>query len=175
MEQIDIRPANPEDAAALLAIYAPYVEGTAISFEYEVPSVEEFRQRITNLSKDYPYLVAEKGGRIVGYAYAHIFHGRAAYQWSVETSIYVDKNEKRKGIGKQLHDALEQALKAQGILNMNAAIAYIEQEDEYLTHDSIRFHERLGYKKVAHFHQCGRKFGRWYDVIWMEKIIGEHA
>jgi len=93
----------------------------------------------------------------------------------VETSIYVDMQEKRKGIGKQLHDALEQALKAQGILNMNAAIAYIEQEDEYLTHDSIRFHERLGYKKVAHFHQCGRKFERWYDIIWMEKIIGEHV
>jgi len=174
MEQIDIRPATPDDAAALLAIYAPYVAETAISFEYEVPSEEEFRQRIIGFSKEYPYLVAEEDGRIVGYAYAHIFHGRAAYQWSVETSIYVDRHEKRKGIGKQLHDALEQALKAQGILNMEAAIAYIEEEDEYLTHDSIRFHEWMGYKKVAHFHQCGRKFGRWYDVVWMEKIIGDH-
>ena len=175
MEQINIRPATPVDAPTLLAIYAPYVEGTAISFEYEVPSVEEMARRIEETQKTHPWLVAEEDGKIVGYAYAHIFHGRAAYQWSVETSIYVDRNEKRKGIGKQLHDAFEQALKAQGILNMNAAIAYIEQEDEYLTHDSIRFHECLGYKKVAHFHQCGRKFGRWYDVIWMEKIIGEHV
>jgi phosphinothricin acetyltransferase len=174
MEQIDIRPATPDDAAALLAIYAPYVAETAISFEYDVPSEEEFRQRIIGFSKEYPYLVAEEDGRIVGYAYAHIFHGRAAYQWSVETSIYVDRHEKRKGIGKVLHEALEQALKAQGILNMEAAIAYIEEEDEYLTHDSIRFHEWMGYKKVAHFHQCGRKFGRWYDVVWMEKIIGDH-
>ena len=174
MEQINIRPATPDDAAALLAIYAPYVAETAISFEYDVPSEEEFRQRIIGFSKEYPYLVAEEDGRIVGYAYAHIFHGRAAYQWSVETSIYVDRHEKRKGIGKVLHEALEEALKAQGILNMEAAIAYVEPEDEYLTHDSIRFHEWLGYKKVAHFHQCGRKFGRWYDVVWMEKIIGKH-
>ena len=174
MEQIDIRPATPDDAAALLAIYAPYVAETAISFEYDVPSEEEFRQRIIGFSKEYPYLVAEEDGRIVGYAYAHIFHGRAAYQWSVETSIYVDRHEKRKGIGKVLHEELEEALKAQGILNMEAAIAYIEKEDEYLTHDSIRFHEWMGYKKVAHFHQCGRKFGRWYDVVWMEKIIGDH-
>lgn len=174
MEQINIRPATPDDAAVLLAIYAPYVAETAISFEYEVPSKEEFRQRIKDFGKDYPYLVAEEDGHIVGYAYAHIFHGRAAYQWSVETSIYVDRNEKRKGIGKQLHEALEQALKAQGILNMEAAIAYVEQEDEYLTHDSIHFHQCLGYKKVAHFHQCGRKFGRWYDVVWMEKLIGDH-
>ena len=151
------------------------MKDTAISFEYEVPSVEEMARRIEETQKTHPWLAAEEDGKVVGYAYAHIFHGRAAYQWAVETSIYVDMQEQRKGIGKQLHDALEQALKAQGILNMNAAIAYIEQEDEYLTHDSIRFHERLGYKKVAHFHQCGRKFERWYDIIWMEKIIGEHV
>ena len=76
--------------------------------------------------------------------------------------------------GQQANEALENALKAQGILNLNAAIAWVEPEDEYLTHDSVRFHERLGYTKVAHFHQCGRKFGRWYDIIWMEKIIGNH-
>jgi uncharacterized repeat protein (TIGR04076 family) len=81
---------------------------------------------------------------------------------------------KRCGIGRQLHEALEQRLKAQGILNMNACISFIETEDEYLTQDSVRFHEQLGYKKVAHFHLCGKKFGRWYDMIWMEKMIGEH-
>ena len=81
---------------------------------------------------------------------------------------------KRCGIGRQLHDALEERLKAQGILNMNACISYIDPEDEYLTQDSVRFHSRLGYEKVAHFHLCGKKFDRWYDMIWMEKLIGEH-
>ena len=174
MEPINIRPATLGDAESIQRIYAPYVAETTISFEYDVPSVEEMARRIVETLKGYPWIVAEENGKVVGYAYAHIFHGRAAYQWSVETSIYVDRQEKRKGIGGKLHEALENALKAQGILNLNAAIAWVEPEDEYLTHDSVRFHERLGYTKVAHFHQCGRKFGRWYDIIWMEKIIGKH-
>ena len=172
---IKIRKAIPEDAAALLAIYAPYVESTAITFEYDVPTVEEFRRRIVDICDRYPYLVAEdETGRPVGYAYANAFKERAAYQWSVETSLYVDKKYHRQGIGQSLHDELEAALRQQGILNMNACISYIDPEDEYLSQDSVRFHSRLGYKQVAHFHQCGRKFGRWYDMIWMEKMIGEH-
>ena len=169
-----IRQARPEDAAALLAIYAPYVEQTAVTFEYDVPTVSEFSRRIEAVSLKYPYLVALDAGRIVGYAYASAFKQRAAYQWAVETSIYVDRSERRKGIGILLHQALEEALRQQGILNMNACISYIEPEDEYLTLDSVRFHERLGYERAAHFHKCGRKFGRWYDMIWMEKLIGEH-
>lgn len=164
----------PEDAAALLSIYAPYVEKTAVTFEYDVPSEEAFSQRMETISARYPYLVAEADGRVVGYAYASTFKDRAAYQWSVETSIYVATTERGRGIGRQLHEALERALRSQGILNMNACISYIEPEDEYLTLDSVRFHQHLGYQKVAHFHQCGKKFGRWYDMIWMEKIIGEH-
>lgn len=171
---IIIRKIEPEDAAALLSIYAPYVEQTAVTFEYDVPTEEAFRQRMETISAKYPYLVAEDGGRVVGYAYASTFKDRAAYQWSVETSIYVATTERGRGIGRQLHDALERALRSQGILNMNACISYIEPEDEYLTLDSVRFHQHLGYRQVAHFHQCGKKFGRWYDMIWMEKIIGEH-
>jgi len=174
-QNMEIRAARPEDAAALLGIYAPYVEKTAITFEYEVPTEEEFRQRIATISRGYPYLIAEEDGHVVGYAYASAFKERAAYQWAVETSIYVEEQAKRKGIGRQLHDALEEALKARGILNMNACISYIEPEDEYLTLDSVRFHERMGYQEVAHFHLCGRKFGRWYDMVWMEKLIGEHS
>lgn len=169
-----IRDAKEEDAERLLDIYAPYVTDTAITFEYEVPTLEDFRGRIINVSRHYPWLVAITEGRIVGYAYASPFHERAAYQWAVETSIYVDKNERGKGIGKMLHTALEERLKQQGILNMNACIAHPEQEDEYLTYDSESFHQRLGYTQVAHFHKCGKKFGRWYDMIWMEKLIGEH-
>lgn len=169
-----IREATRSDTESMLAIYAPYIEQTAITFEYEVPTPDVFRQRIEKVQAKYPWIVAEDEGRIVGYAYASAFKERAAYQWSVETSIYVDHNVRRQGVGRRLHDVLEQRLMAQGILNMNACISYIEQEDEYLTQDSIRFHEQLGYKKVAHFHQCGKKFGRWYDMIWMEKMIGDH-
>ena len=169
-----IRDATLSDAEAMLAIYAPYVEQTAITFEYDVPTLDDFRQRIKKIQEKYPWIVAEEDGRILGYAYASAFKERVAYQWSVETSIYVDGSVKRQGIGHRLHDRLEQQLKAQGILNMNACISYIEPEDEFLTLDSVRFHEQLGYVKVAHFHLCGKKFGRWYDMIWMEKFIGEH-
>lgn len=169
-----IREATISDVEAMLAIYAPYVEQTAITFEYDVPTADVFRQRLLKVQTKYPWIVAEEHGRIVGYACASAFYERAAYQWAVETSIYVDNGMKRCGIGRRLHEVLEQRLKDQGILNLNACIAFIETEDEYLTQDSVRFHERLGYRQVAHFHQCGKKFGRWYDMIWMEKIIGEH-
>lgn len=171
---MNIRDAKASDAKVIQAIYAPYVEHTAVTFEYNVPSVEEFSKRITTVMQKYPWIVAEDEGKVVGYAYASAFKERDAYQWAVETSIYVDSNMKRLGVGRLLHDALEQRLKAQGILNMNACISFIETEDEYLSHDSILFHQQLGYERVAHFHLCGKKFGRWYDMIWMEKIIGEH-
>ena len=171
---IIIRNAKVTDAKAIQTIYTPYVESTAITFEYNVPSEKEFCRRIETVQQKYPWIVAEINGQVVGYAYASAFKPRDAYQWAIETSIYVDNNNKRSGIGRQLHEALEQRLKMQGILNMNACISFIEPEDEYLTQDSVRFHERLGYQKVAHFHQCGKKFNRWYDMIWMEKMIGEH-
>ena len=172
--RIHLRSATIDDAEQILDIYAPYVEKTAITFEYDVPTVEEFRKRIASHLTRYPWIVAEADDRIVGYAYASAFKERAAYQWSVETSIYVDETIRHHGIGRLLHEALEESLRSRGILNMNACISYIQPEDEYLTLDSVRFHERLGYTQVAHFHQCGKKFGRWYDMIWMEKIIGEH-
>ena len=174
MHNIHIRPASAADAAALLAIYAPYVKQTAITFEYEVPSEEEFRERIHRTLQSYPWLVAEKEGRLLGYAYAGPFHERAAYRWAVETSIYVDCSMKHQGIGRLLHEALETDLVRRGFQNMNACIAYISTADPRLPVDSIRFHEHMGYIRVAHFHQCGLKFGRWYDTVWMEKLIGNH-
>lgn len=174
MHKLTIRKATVEDANTLLAIYAPYVEHTAITFEYEVPSLEDFQQRIINISKRYPWLVIAEGENILGYAYASAFKERAAFQWAVETSIYMNEEARGQGLGARLHEALEKELQQQGILNMNACIAYAEQEDEFLTHDSVRFHERMDYRQVAHFHQCGRKFDRWYDIVWMEKFIGEH-
>lgn len=171
---IIIRDAKVTDAKAIQTIYTPYVETTAITFEYNVPSEKELCRRIETVQQKYPWIVAMVNEKVVGYAYASAFKPRDAYQWAIETSIYVDNNNKRSGIGRQLHEALEQRLKMQGILNMNACISFIDPEDEYLTQDSVRFHERLGYQKVAHFHQCGKKFNRWYDMIWMEKMIGEH-
>lgn len=172
---VHIRIARPEDAEALLEIYAPYVRNTAITFEYEVPSPEEFRERIVNTLKRFPYLVAERDGRILGYAYASPFHSRAAYSWCAETSIYVSREGTGQGIGRVLYEALEKALKAQHIINLNACIAAVGTEDEYLTNHSRDFHAHMGYRLIGTFHQCGYKFGRWYDMIWMEKMLGEHA
>ena len=109
--QILLRTARPSDAARLVEIYAPYVTDTAITFEYEVPSVEEFRGRIEKTLEKYPYIVAEQNGRILGYAYASAFARRAAYNWSVELSIYLDMEIRRQGIGGRLYKALEEILK----------------------------------------------------------------
>ncbi|NLL76892.1 MAG: N-acetyltransferase [Clostridiales bacterium] len=162
-----IRIAKKEDAKQLLAIYAPYVTNTAITFEYEIPSEEEFRNRIIRTLEKYPYLVLEQEKEILGYAYASAFKGRPAYDWAVETSIYVKEGVHGKGIGKKLYTALEEILKKQHIINMNACIAYPNPE-------SIVFHEKSGYKTVAHFTKCGYKLGKWYDMIWMEKMLGPH-
>lgn len=172
---IIIRTAKLEDTEEILAIYAPYVEKTVITFEYEVPSAGEFRGRIEKTLKKFPYIVAEKDGEILGYAYTGTFVGRAAYDWAVETTIYIKEDKKKMGIGKLLYQALEDISKAQNIINMNACIGYPEIEDEYLTKNSVQFHKHLGYQWVGEFHKCGYKFGRWYNMVWMEKMIGEHT
>ncbi|MDO4325448.1 MAG: GNAT family N-acetyltransferase [bacterium] len=174
IKTVQIRTAEEDDAEKLLTVYAPYVEHTAITFEYEVPSVQEFADRIQRTKKKYPYLVAESGGEILGYAYAGAFHERAAYDWAVETSIYIRQDKKKMGIGKRLYEALEAVLAEQNILNLNACIAYPVQEDEYLTKDSVAFHRHMGYRLVGEFYQCGYKFHRWYNMVWMEKQIGTH-
>ncbi len=171
MSDLVIRDARPEDAARLVEIYAHYVEKTAVSFEYDVPTVEEFETRIRKISANYPYLVCEKDGRIVGYVYAGQYSAREAYSWTVTTSIYLDENCRRQGIGTALYAELEKRLKERGIVNLLAGIAFSEKEDEYLTHDSVKFHTKEGYKKVAQMESVGKKFDRWYDLIWMQKKI----
>lgn len=173
--EVKIRTVIGQDAAELVRIYAPYVLNTAVTFEYDVPTVEEFAERIRRIKLKYPYLAAESDGEILGYAYAGPFKERAAYDRSVETSIYVKDGHKGCGIGRKLYDALEGALKEQGILNLYACIAYPEREDSFLTKDSVAFHEKMGYQTVGRFHRCGYKFGRWYDMVWMEKFIGTHS
>ncbi|MBR1929958.1 MAG: N-acetyltransferase [Lachnospiraceae bacterium] len=163
-----LRIATPEDAPKLLEIYRPYVEHTVITFEYEVPSVEEFANRICHTLKQYPYLVAEEGESLLGYAYASPFKSRAAYQWSVETSIYVRQDMRHEGVGTILYQELERFLARQNVCNVCACIAYPNPP-------SVAFHERLGYTTVAHFHHSGYKAGKWWDMIWMEKELVPHS
>jgi phosphinothricin acetyltransferase len=172
--EISIRMATEADAEEILEIYSPYVTDTAITFEYDIPSVAEFSRRIQNTLQRYPYLVALEEERIVGYAYASAFKERAAYNWAVETTIYLKQDCKGRGLGKRLYLALEDILKSQNIINLNACIAYTSAYDLHLDNTSMAFHEHLGYSKVAHFTKCGYKFGGWYDMIWMVKMLGEH-
>ena len=170
-----IRAAALSDAPRILEIYAPYVAETAVSFEYDVPTLAEFEERMRATMAHYPYLVAERDGVVVGYVYAGAFKGRVAYSWSCEMSIYLDRNTHRQGLGRKLYDAMEQKLRAMGIRNMYACIACPAGEsDPYLTWDSPKFHSHMGYQTVGTFHKCANKFGRWYDMIWMEKLIGGH-
>ena len=169
-----IRTVRLDDAEELLRIYSYYVENTAITFEYNVPTVDEFRKRIETITEKYPYFVYEENGKIIGYAYANTFKDRAAYDWAVEMTIYMDKDSRHKGSGKKLYETLEKALIKQNITNLYACIGYPEVEDEYLTKNSVGYHEHLGYRFVGEFKKCGYKFNRWYNMIWMEKMIGEH-
>ncbi len=171
---ITVRNVTVDDAGRILEIYDHYVKNTVISFECKTPSLDEFRKRIEKTMLRYPYLVVEEDGVIQGYSYAGPFVGRAAYDWCCELTIYLDKNALKRGFGRMLYGAMEEALRKMGVLNLYACIGYPDKDDEYLTTNSADFHEHLGFRKVGEFHSCGHKFGRWYNMIWMEKIIGEY-
>jgi L-amino acid N-acyltransferase YncA len=163
---MDIRSATIADAQSLLDIYTYYVLHTPITFETEIPTIEDFSERIRTISSRYPYLVAEEAGRILGYAYATAYKGRAAYDWTVEVTVYLDQSAQAKGIGTALYDALENILKAQHIVNLTACITGGNQQSE-------GFHQKRGYQRVADFKKVGYKFNQWHDVIWMQKIVQE--
>lgn len=168
---MNIRVARPDDAPRLREIYAPFVENTAVSFEYVPPTVEEFRARIENTLARYPYLVAEENGKIIAYAYASAFHARAAYIHSAEASIYVDSAYHRAGVGKALYAALEEILLRQNIYRLYTLVVCAEEYDEYLSDRSVRFHRAMGYETVGVHNDCGYKFGRWYSVMHLEKKL----
>lgn len=174
MSNVTLRIARVSDAHELLALYVPYVEETAISFETEVPSLEEFTQRMIKRLPQYPYIVAQRGGELLGYAYLSPFVGRAAYLWAAETTIYLRRDCRKMGIGKMLYTALESLARAQGIINLEACIGWTDEPDEHLTNNSAEYHAHLGYRMVGRFYKCGYKFGTWYDMVWMEKLLGEH-
>ena len=171
---ITVRNAAIEDAELILEIYDYYVKNTAITFEYDTPSLDEFKGRMEKTMQCYPYLAILRDGYIEGYAYAAAFVGRAAYNWSCETTVYLDCNAQKCGMSRIIYEALEKALYDMGILNLYACIGYPECDDEYLSTNSADFHAHLGFVKIGEFHKCGYKFDRWYNMIRMEKIIGEH-
>lgn len=177
MSDWTIRTADPDgDAETLVEIYRPYVEKTAITFEYTTPSAEEFRGRMRRTLERHPYLVLEREGTIGGYAYVSPFVGRDAYDYSVETSIYLDQNIRHQGLGIRLYDALENVLREMRICNLNACIGVPKEGDQlaFLDNNSMEFHAHIGYRLVGRFHSCGYKFGTWLDMVWMEKILQEH-
>ena len=171
---INIRVATLDDAREILDIYSYYVLYTAINYDYTPPDLETFKKKMINTLSRYPYLVAINNQKIVGFAYAGSFVSKKAYDWSVETTIYLDHHYTKMGIGKKLYNALENILREMGIINLNACIASPIEEDEYLTTNSIDYHHHLGYRMVGKFHKCGYKYNRWYDMVWMEKMINEH-
>ncbi len=162
-ERIIIRKVTEADAQVLLDIYAPYV-ATPITFENEIPTVEEFARRIREIAAFYPYLVCEVEGRIVGYAYAHRQMERAAYQWNAELSVYIDAAFAGQGIGKQLYTRLIELLKQQHVKTLYALITLPNEA-------SIALHRSFGFQEVGVWRQTGYKCGRWHDVMWMDLHI----
>ena len=159
-----IRIAGEADVPAILDIYAPYIENTTITFEYDVPCRREFMQRFCEITAQFPWLVWEENGSILGYAYAAPPYTRAAYRWCAEPSVYLKPEARGRGIGRKLYAALEEILKIQGY---QVLYALITSENT----GSLRFHEKMGYEWKVNFSNCGYKFDRWLGLIWMEKRI----
>lgn len=156
-----------EDTIDVLKIYEPYIRDTAVTFECEVPSVDEFCDRIKGISAVYPYPVCLIDGKIAGYAYANKHRERAAYRWNAELSVYIDQSYQRLGIGKALYTCLIEILSLQNIQNVYGGVTSPNLNSEKL-------HEFFGFKKLGTYHNTGCKFHRWYDVTWFEKAIGSH-
>ena len=167
MPHINIRLVHEADSTRILEIYRPYVEQTAISFEYEVPTQAEFTERVRNVAREYPYLVYTIDENIVAYAYAHKHMERAAYQWNATLSVYVDSGYQRQGIGKQLYACLIEILKLQNIRNVYGIVKTPNPNSEKL-------HESFGFRRIGIYRQTGFKHGVWHDVTWFEKSIGDH-
>ena len=159
-----IRIAKESDVPEILAIYAPYIETSTATFEYDVPCLRSFTQRFLTITEKFPWLVWEEDGKILGYAYASAPYERAAFSWCAEPSVYLRPAATGRGIGKKLYAALERILKEQGY---QVLYALITDENE----GSLAFHEACGYIHKVHFSDCGYKFGRWLGLVWMEKRL----
>ncbi len=171
--EVLIRMARVEDAERLLEIYGYYVEHTAITYEYDVPELADFGQRIAHTLERYPYLVAERDGEVIGYAYAGAYHPRIAYSWDAELTIYLDHTVRGNGIGQKMYQLLEDILAKQGIVKAIALITAPPTEEERNIYPSMYFHEKMGYHMIGCIEKSGYKFNRWYDTVLMDKMIGE--
>jgi L-amino acid N-acyltransferase YncA len=163
-----IRIAGEKDADALVAIYAPFCAESAVSFETEPPSRAEMARRIEATLEQYPWLVAEHQGQILGYAYANAHRQRAAYRWSVETSAYVDEKHRHKGLGRQLYGELFSLLKRQGFVNAFAGITLPNAA-------SVGLHENIGFRALGAYKNVGYKAGAWHDVGWWQLDLKPHV
>lgn len=161
---MSIRLATQNDLPRILEIYAPYILTTPYSFEYTVPTAEEFALRFSRITQQFPWLVWEENGQVLGYAYGSAPFERAAYAWCAEASIYLCPESQGRGIGRSLYRALEKLLTMQGYQKLYVLI-------EGTNAVSLSFHRALGYQQFAAFTDCGYKFGGWHSIIWMEKIL----
>ncbi|OQY95603.1 MAG: hypothetical protein B6D37_05365 [Sphingobacteriales bacterium UTBCD1] len=162
-----IRLATPEDAQGILNIYSPYIQNTSFTFETEIPSVSAFAERISDYLKQWPWLVCEINGGIAGYCYGGKYRERTAYQWCVESSIYIHDDFQKHGIGKALYDVLIEILKRQGFRNVYAVINLPNEK-------SVAFHEGLGFTYFATYEKVGYKLGKWKSVGWWQLSINEY-
>lgn len=162
-----IRLATIKDTLSILSIYSQYID-TPITFEYNIPTEKEFKERIESIIQTYPYLVCEDNNKIIGYCYAHKFMEREAYKWNAELSIYLDKENTSKGIGKRLYSALINILKYQGIKNLYSKVTFPNIQSEKL-------HNHFGFKNVGILHNVGYKCGKWHDIIIFEKNISSYC
>ena len=164
-----IRFADPaRDAAGILAVYAPYIRETAVTFETEVPAPDAFTARVAGICADFPYLVLEADGELAGYAYAHRQAERAAYAWNAELSIYLAEGFAHRGLGAPLYALLMRLLEMQGYVNLYACITASNA-------GSIALHERMGFAQVGRFPDTGYKFGRWHGVVWLCRRVSAGA
>lgn len=161
-----IRPATIEDAAGILAVYATYILNTTITYEYEVPTLQNFKERIQKIMKFYPYLVCESEGEIVGYAYASQHMERAAFKWGAEISIYMKEGYHGSGIASELYEQIIAILYKQGVYKVYALIDSPNEKSE-------RFHIKRGFKEIACLPHTAYKLGRWCDMKYYEKILCE--
>jgi L-amino acid N-acyltransferase YncA len=163
-----IRLATAADAPAIAAIYAPHVIGTPITFECEPPSADEMAARIARTLPRWPWLVREDAGRLLGYAYAGPFAERVCYRWSVASSVYVQPEHFRRGIGRGLYAALLSLLAEQGFRSAYAGITLPNE-------GSFGLHQAMGFKPVGVYHDAGHKLGRWHDVAWLQRALQPEA
>ena len=167
MDNLEITVTKDDHIKDILDIYSYYIINSPATFEIDIPEYDEFKSRVYNIQKKYPYLTALYNNKIVGFAYAAPLRTRKAYDYSCETTIYIHHEYLNKSIGKALYNKLFDYIKKQNIINIYACITSSNKE-------SVLFHEKYGFEKVAHFHKCGYKFNLWHDILWLEKIISNH-